>query len=59
MTSSDLGAVDLDLDSVPADGSILNTWLPLQIVGRMQQVTGEVQHKKCSSGGSSSGGNSW
>ena len=46
MTSSDLGSVELDLESVPADGSILNTWLPLQIVGRMQQVTGEVQYTK-------------
>ena len=43
MTSSDLGAVEMELNSVPADGSIFNTWLPLQIVGRMQQVTGEVQ----------------
>ena len=44
MTSTDMGEVELDLNSLPQDGELLNIWLPLQIVGRMQQVTGEVEY---------------
>ena len=43
VSSTDLGAAELDLSSLPSDGTELNVWLPLKKVGRMQNVTGEVQ----------------
>lgn len=41
----DMGEVQLPLTSIPSDGQLLDIWIPMRPVGRMQSVTGEVNIK--------------